>query len=125
MNELATAPADVVDVPALPAASALAPDRHPAAVHLASLVDGPGCVSMRSMLAHAAAMLVTALDSSGLPASPRSAPLALPRAGQGDLRRRRSVSRAESFCDHRLAGVAENDVPLTGSPSPFSVPWQV
>ena len=63
MNELAAAPADVVDVPALPAASVLAPDRHPAAVHLASLADGPGRVSMRSTLAHAAAMLVTALDA--------------------------------------------------------------
>ena len=63
MNELATAPADVVDVPALPAATVLAPDRHPVAVHLASLADGPGRVSMRSTLAHAAAMLVTALDA--------------------------------------------------------------
>lgn len=102
MNELAAAPADVVDVPALPAASALAPDRHPAAVHLASLADGPGRVSMRSTLAHAAAMLVTALDACPwqelrFAHVTALSPLALPRAGQGDLRRRRSVSAGREF----------------------------
>ena len=45
-------------VPALPAATpaALSPDRHPAAVYLASLAHGPGRASMRSTLAHVAAM---------------------------------------------------------------------
>jgi len=84
MNDLATtAPAAVVDVPALPATSALPADRHPAAVYLASLADGPGRVSMRSTLAHAAAMLGTTSTpargrNSGLPTSPRSDPSSPP-----------------------------------------------
>ena len=112
MNELATAPADVVDVPALPAASVLAPDRHPAAVHLASLADGPGRVSMRSTLAHAAAMLVTALDAcplAGAPVCPRRRrarpPLVLPRG------RDRATSVAAGPCSEQ--GVSA----ITGSPA--------
>ena len=57
-TDLATsAPADVVDVPALPATATLPADRHPAAVYLASLADGPGRASMRSTLANVAAIL--------------------------------------------------------------------
>ena len=48
-------------LPALPAAAqAPAPDKHPAAVYLASLSEGPGRESMRATLAHVAAMLGTA-----------------------------------------------------------------
>ena len=52
-------------VPALPAATpaALSPDRHPAAVYLASLAHGPGRASMRSTLAHVAAMWGRTIES--------------------------------------------------------------
>lgn len=57
------APPDVVDVPALPAAAALPPERNPAAVYLASLSAGAGRRSMRSTLAHVAAMLGYRVDA--------------------------------------------------------------
>ena len=54
---------DVVDVPALPAGAALPADRNPAAVYLASLSAGAGRRSMRSTLAHVAAMLGYRVDA--------------------------------------------------------------
>ena len=51
-------------LPALPATTAaLPPDRHPAAVYLASLADGPGRASMRSTLAKVAEMLGASLEA--------------------------------------------------------------
>ena len=56
--------APATTLPALPAATAAPPpDRHPAAVYLASLADGPGRASMRSTLANVAAMLGTSLEA--------------------------------------------------------------
>ena len=49
-------------VPALAAAPALPADRHPAAVYLASLADGPGRASMRSTLANVAGILGFGLE---------------------------------------------------------------
>ena len=58
MPSTALEPAPATTLPALPATTAaLPPDRHPAAVYLASLADGPGRASMRSTLANVAAML--------------------------------------------------------------------
>ena len=52
------------DLPALPEPpSTLPTDRHPAAVYLASLADGPGRASMRSTLANVAAMLGTTIEA--------------------------------------------------------------
>ena len=51
------------NLPALTPSAALALDRHPAAVYLASLAAGPGRVSMRSTLRQVAAMLGCTLES--------------------------------------------------------------
>ena len=56
-----TAPAAVPALP--PATEPLPMDRHPAAVYLASLADGPGRASMRSTLATAAAMLGSTIEA--------------------------------------------------------------
>ena len=56
-----TAPA--ANLPALTPSAALALDKHPAAVYLASLAAGPGRVSMRSTLRQVAAMLGCTLGS--------------------------------------------------------------
>ena len=63
MTDLAPVPATTL--PTLPAVTtaALPPDRHPAAVYLASLADGPGRASMRSTLANVAAMLGTTIEA--------------------------------------------------------------
>ena len=59
MNDTTTAA-----LPALPPATEpLLMDRHPAAVYLASLADGPGRASMRSTLANVAAMLGTTIEA--------------------------------------------------------------
>ena len=56
--------APATTLPALPATTAaLPPDRHPAAVYLASLADGPGRASMRSTLAKVAEMLGASLEA--------------------------------------------------------------
>ena len=59
--ETMTAPA--ANLPALTPSAALALDKHPAAVYLASLAAGPGRVSMRSTLRQVAAMLGCTLES--------------------------------------------------------------
>ena len=51
------------NLPALTPSAALALDRHPAAVYLASLAAGPGRVSMRSTLRQVAAMLGCTIES--------------------------------------------------------------
>ena len=52
------------NLPALPEPpSTLPPDRHPAAVYLASLADGPGRASMRSTLIGIATMLGTTIEA--------------------------------------------------------------
>ena len=56
-----TAPAAVPALP--PATEPLPMDRHPAAVYLASLADGPGRASMRSTLANVAAMLGSTIEA--------------------------------------------------------------
>ena len=58
MTATALEPAPSATLPALPAKSpAPPPDRHPTAVYLASLAEGPGREGMRATLAHVAAML--------------------------------------------------------------------
>ena len=51
------------NLPALTPSAALALDKHPAAVYLASLAAGPGRVSMRSTLRQVAAMLGCTIES--------------------------------------------------------------
>ena len=60
-----TSTAPTAPMPALPAttAASLPLDRHPAAVYLASLADGPGRASMRSTLSNVAAMLGSTIDA--------------------------------------------------------------
>ena len=61
MTDSALAPA--ATLPALATAAPLPLDRHPAAVYLASLADGPGRASMRSTLAQVARMLGATIEA--------------------------------------------------------------
>ena len=61
MTDSALTPA--ATLPALPQGAPLPLDRHPAAVYLASLADGPGRASMRSTLAQVARMLGTTIEA--------------------------------------------------------------